>query len=387
MHKLIPYGRQDIDPADIKAVVDVLQSDWLTQGPNVERFEEAITAYCGAKYAVAASNATVALHLACKALDIGPGDWLWTTPNTFVASANCALYCGANVDFVDIDPRTYNLSVEALAHKLEQAKAAGKLPKVVVPVDFSGQSCDMREIAELGKQYGFRIIEDASHAVGADYLDGKVGNCRYADITIFSFHPVKIITTGEGGIALTNDPKLAQRLRLFRSHGITRDPALMQGESEGGWYYQQVELGFNYRLTDMQAALGTSQLNRLEEFVERRRYLVARYNTLLSGLPVITPYHDKDRNSSWHLYVIQVAAKNGRGRREVFDLLRATGILVNVHYIPVHLQPYYRQFGFKAGDFPNAEAYYAAAISLPLYYGLTDEQQDYVVVQIRSAVS
>jgi UDP-4-amino-4,6-dideoxy-N-acetyl-beta-L-altrosamine transaminase len=387
MHKQIPYGHQDISPEDISAVVEVLQSDWLTQGPAIERFEGAVAAYCGANYAVATCNATAALHLACMAVDLGPGDWLWTSPNTFVASANCGLYCGAQVDFVDIDPKTYNLSVEVLVRKLERAKTEGKLPKVVVPVDFSGQSCDMRGIAELSKRYGFRVVEDASHAIGADYLNGKVGGCRFADITVFSFHPVKIITTGEGGIALTNDPELRRRLAMLRTHGITRDSALMQGESEGPWYYQQVALGCNYRMTDIQAALGTSQLARVEEFVERRRYLSARYDGLLSGLPVITPYQHSDGCSARHLYVIRLAPTCVRSRREVVELMRAAGVQVNVHYIPVHLHPYYRRMGFNPGDFPNAETYYRSAISLPLHYGLREDEQDFVVDQLKFVLS
>lgn len=387
MRKPIPYGRQDIASADVSAVLEVLQSDWLTQGPNIERFEEAVASYCGANHAVAVCNATSALHLACLALGLGPGDWLWTSPNTFVASANCAVYCGAQVDFVDIDPKTYNLSVEMLARKLDQARENGKLPKVVVPVHFSGQSCNMREIAELGKEYGFRIIEDASHAIGAEYLGEKVGNCRYADIAVFSFHPVKIITTGEGGMALTNDFNLRRRIALLRSHGITRDPELMLGESEGPWYYQQVALGFNYRMTDIQAALGTSQLTRVDEFVKRRRYLAGRYESLLSGLPVVTPFQHADGQSAWHLYVVRVMPESANLRRNVFDFLRNSGINVNVHYIPVHLQPYYRRMGFNPGDFPNAEAYYGSALSLPLYYGLTEEEQDYVIDRLRSAIS
>ncbi len=387
MRKPIPYGRQDIASADVSAVLEVLQSDWLTQGPNIERFEEAVASYCGANHAVAVCNATSALHLACLALGLGPGDWLWTSPNTFVASANCAVYCGAQVDFVDIDPKTYNLSVEMLARKLDQARENGKLPKVVVPVHFSGQSCNMREIAELGKEYGFRIIEDASHAIGAEYLGEKVGNCRYADIAVFSFHPVKIITTGEGGMALTNDFNLRRRIALLRSHGITRDPELMLGESEGPWYYQQVALGFNYRMTDIQAALGTSQLTRVDEFVKRRRYLAGRYESLLSGLPVVTSFQHADGQSAWHLYVVRVMPESANLRRNVFDFLRNSGINVNVHYIPVHLQPYYRRMGFNPGDFPNAEAYYGSALSLPLYYGLTEEEQDYVIDRLRSAIS
>jgi len=387
MRKQIPYGRQDITSEDVSAVVEVLQSDWLTQGPNIERFENAVASYCGALHGVAVCNATSALHLACLALSLGPGDWLWTSPNTFVASANCAIYCGAQVDFVDIDPQTYNISIELLARKLDQARRSGMLPKVLVPVHFSGQSCNMREIAELGKEYGFRIIEDASHAIGAEYLEAKVGNCRYSDITVFSFHPVKIITTGEGGMALTNDISLSRRIALLRSHGITRDSELMLGESEGPWYYQQVALGFNYRMTDIQAALGISQLTRVDEFVKRRRYLAARYKSLLSGLPVVTPFQHASGQSAWHLYVVRVMPESAQLRRKVFDFLRNSGINVNVHYIPVHLQPFYRRMGFNPGDFPNAEAYYGSAISLPLYYGLTEDEQDYVVDELRSAIS
>lgn len=383
----IPYGRQNITAADLSAVDEVLQSDWLTQGPAVERFEKTVADYCGSKYAVAVCNATAALHLACRALSLGPGDWLWTSPNTFVASANCALYCGAKVDFVDIDPRTYNMSVERLAEKLERAKQNGVLPKVVVPVDFSGQSCDMRRIKQLSEEYGFRIIEDASHAVGAEYCAGKVGGGQYADITIFSFHPVKIITTGEGGMALTNDPEIWRSISLLRSHGITRDPALMEWASEGPWYYQQVDLGLNYRLTDIQAALGASQMVRLDGFVTKRRYLAQRYDEMLAELPVITPYQASDGRSAWHLYVVKLMPGKTQPRRKVFEFLRAAGILVNVHYIPVHLQPYYRRFGFRPGDFPATEAYYEGALSLPLFYDLSEEAQDYVVDRLRSALS
>ena len=387
MQTPIPYGRQDITAADIEAVTEVLKSDWLTQGPNIERFEKAVADYCNARFAVAVCNATAALHLACRALGLGPGDRLWTSPNTFVASANCALYCGAQVDFVDIDSRTYNMSVDSLAEKLERAAAEGVLPKIVIPVDFSGQSCDMRRIKQLSDEYGFKIIEDASHAVGADYWGGKVGDGRYADVTIFSFHPVKIITTGEGGMALTNDPDIGRRISLLRSHGITRNPELMESESEGAWYYQQIELGLNYRMTDIQAAMGTSQMARVDTFVARRRVLAQQYDELLKGLPVVTPHQVKDGRSAWHLYVIGLVPGKTPPRHQVFDSLRASGILVNVHYIPVHLQPYYRRFGFKLGDFPVAEAYYDSAISLPLFYGLTEEAQDYVVDRLRSAVS
>lgn len=386
MHNPIPYGRQNIDAADIRAVVEVLESDWLTQGPAIERFERAIASYCGAAHAVATSSATAALHVACRALDLGPGDWLWTSPNTFVASANCALYCGARVDFVDIDKDTLNISVEALRSKLEVAARSGKLPKVVVPVDFAGQPCNLRVIAELGKEYGFRVVEDASHAVGADYLEGKVGNCRYADITVFSFHPVKVITSGEGGMALTNDAELSKRMAMLRSHGITRDPLEMEWESEGPWYYQQTLLGFNYRMTDIHAALGMSQLLRVDEFVERRRFLSSNYARLLQGLPVYMPLQDPNGHSAWHLYVIQLSAECRQPRRNVLELLRSAGVLANVHYIPVHLQPYYQQMGFVAGDFPNAEAYYQSAISLPLYFGLTEKEQEYIVEALRRAL-
>lgn len=389
---MIPYGRQDITDADIDAITQVLRSPFLTQGPAVPRFEQAIAAYAGAKHAVAVNSATSALHIACLALDLGPGDWLWTTPITFVASANCALYCGARVDFVDIDPLTCNMSVAGLRAKLERASARGTLPKVVVPVDLCGHPCDMAAIRALADEFGFRIIEDASHAVGARYRGAPVGNGAYADITIFSFHPVKIITTAEGGIALTNDTALAERMALLRSHGITRDPAAMSGESDGPWYYEQIELGFNYRMTDMQAALGASQLDRLDRYVDRRQELAQRYDTLLAGLPVRQPVRLSDARSSLHLYVIRLQLDaqgkvGGRTHREVFEALRAADIGVNLHYIPVHTQPYYRELGFKRGDFPEAEQYYREAISLPLYATLTDAEQDQVVAALRAALT
>ena len=377
---MIPYGRQDISEQDIQAVVDVLKSDWLTQGPAVPRFEAAVAEYCGADHAVAVCNATAALHLACLALDLRPGDILWTSPNTFVASANCALYCGASVDFVDIDARTYNMSVAALREKLVHAERAGHLPKIVVPVHFAGQSCEMREIKALADHYGFRIIEDASHAIGGKYLDGPVGNCRYADVTIFSFHPVKIITTGEGGMALTNNPALAEKMQLLRSHGITRNPAQMVGESEGDWYYQQIELGYNYRMTDIQAALGASQMLRLDKFVAKRHAIAKRYDELLVGLPMVSPWQHPDAYSGRHLYPICIKLQELKvTHRMVFDSLRAQGIGVNLHYIPVHTQPYYQSLGFKRGDFPEAERYYAEAISLPMYASLSEQNQDRVV--------
>ncbi|WP_050463159.1 UDP-4-amino-4,6-dideoxy-N-acetyl-beta-L-altrosamine transaminase [Herbaspirillum autotrophicum] len=383
----IPYGRQDINEQDIQAVVDVLKSDWLTQGPTIPRFEEAVASHCGGKYAIAVTNATSALHIACLALGVGPGDVVWTSPNTFVASSNCALYCGATVDFVDIDARTYNMSVEKLREKLVLAESKGRLPKVVIPVHFAGQSCEMREIKALADQYGFRIIEDASHAIGGRYLGEPVGNCRYSDIVIFSFHPVKIITTAEGGMAVTNNPELDVRLRLFRSHGITRDTELMVGKSAGAWDYEQIALGYNYRMTDIHAALGVSQMNRLEEFCERRRALAARYNEALKDLPIGLPWQHPDTESSFHLYPIRCLGSNASdGRRAVFDKLRAVDIIVNVHYRPVHTQPYYQKLGFAVGDFPVAEQFYSQAISIPMFAALSDDSAITVINAISSAV-
>jgi UDP-4-amino-4,6-dideoxy-N-acetyl-beta-L-altrosamine transaminase len=381
----IPYGRQTISDADVCEVAAVLRSDWLTQGPMVPRFEDAMSQYCGARHAVAVCNATAALHLACRALGLGPGDSLWTSPNTFVASANCALYCGARVDFVDIEPLTYNMSASALAEKLQAAARRGCLPKIVVAVHFSGQPCDMAALYELAKQYGFNLVEDASHAVGADYGGTKVGSCVYSDVTVFSFHPVKIITTGEGGMALSNRQEIHSKLVLLRNHGITRESVMMEKECEGAWYYQQVDLGYNYRMTDIQAALGRSQLQRVDNFVARRRRLAERYNQAFRGLPLDTPWQAPGRSSAWHLYAIRL--KSAKGRGEIFNRLHERGIQVNVHYIPVHLQPYYRWMGFKPGDFPNAEAYYENAISLPLFYGLSDADQDSVIEAVIEAVN
>lgn len=384
---MIPYGRQDITQADIDAVTEVLRSDWITQGPAIPRFEKRVAAYCGVEHAVAFNSATSALHGACAALGVGPGDAVWTVPNTFVASANCARYCGARVDFVDIDPVTYNLSVERLSEKLIEAKTAGSLPKVVIPVHFSGRPCDMRAIHALSKEYGFSIIEDASHAIGARYLGEPVGNGQYSDITIFSFHPVKIITTGEGGMATTRNLALANRLARFRTHGITRAASEMVGESEGPWYYQQVELGFNYRLTDVQAVLGLSQMDRLDAYVARRVALSDRYNRLLEDAPVRLPQRSADGQSAWHLYVVRLDPElTVTPRREAFETMRALGIGVNVHYIPVHLQPYYRELGFRPGMFPESEKYYTETLSLPLYATLSEEQQDQVVAALHQAV-
>lgn len=382
---MIPYGRQHITQADIDAVVDVLKSPFLTQGSQVPAFEQAIASYTGASYGVAVNSATSALHIACLALGLGQGDWLWTVPNTFVASANCGLYCGAQVDFVDIDPVTLNMSVDALSKKLALAKAENRLPKVVIPVHFSGEPCDMAAIHALSQQYGFAIIEDASHAIGGKYQGKPIGNCQYSNITVFSFHPVKIITTAEGGLATTNRADLAEKMQLLRSHGVTRDTNLMTQASEGGWYYQQVDLGFNYRMTELQAALGVSQMTLLDTFIARRHQLAKRYDELLKDLPIILPTRHPENGSALHLYPIQVKAESGKTRKQVFDHLRANDIGVNVHYIPVHTQPYYQAMGFATGDFPNSEAYYQAAISLPLYYDLTEAEQDTVIAVLTQA--
>ncbi|ODN65523.1 UDP-4-amino-4,6-dideoxy-N-acetyl-beta-L-altrosamine transaminase [Methylophaga muralis] len=384
---MIPYGRQDINQADIEAVIEVLKSDFLTQGPMVPMFEKAITEYCQARFGVATNSATSALHIACLALELGPGDYLWTSPNTFVASANCGLYCGAEVNFVDIDPRTYCMSADALEQKLIEADKQNKLPKIVVPVHFAGQSCEMNRIHELAGKYGFRIIEDASHAIGGQYLGEPIGNCKYSDIAVFSFHPVKIITTGEGGLATTNNAELAKKMELLRSHGITRDPDLMTRKPDGGWYYQQIELGFNYRMTDMQAALGVSQMQRLDEFVQYRHVLKNRYDELLSDLPIIRPYQSTDSHSALHLYPIQLELeKLNKSHYEIFHELRENGLGVNIHYIPVHTQPYYQRMGFNLGDFPNAERYYERALSIPLYFGLNDILQNEVVASLKKVL-
>ena len=385
---MIPYGRQDIQQEDCDAVLDILKSDFLTQGPVVPKFERALADHVGAVHAVAVNSATSALHIACLALGLGKGDLLWTTPTSFVASANCALYCGADVDFVDIDPVTWNMSVDALALKLAEAERAGRLPSVIVPVDLCGQSCDMQGIAALARRYGARVIEDASHAVGGKYQGRFIGDGQYADITVFSFHPVKIITTAEGGLALTNDKSLAQKMDLLRSHGVTRDPSLMTGESDGPWYYEQIDLGYNYRMTEMQAALGLTQLKRLDAFVARRNALADLYDTMLADLPVVLPYQHPDTYSARHLYVIRLCLDQiTQSHREVFEALRQSGIGVNLHYIPIHTQPYYRALGFERGDFPQSEAYYASAISLPLYPGLTEADQAQVVSVLTAALT
>lgn len=383
----IPYGRQDITQADIDAVVNVLQSDYLTQGPVVPMFEDAVASHCSAKHALAVNSATSALHMACNALGLGPGDWLWTSPITFVASANCGLYCGAQVDFVDIDPRTYNLCANALERKLEQAKREGKLPKIVVAVHLCGQACDMQAIHGLAKRYGFKIIEDASHAIGGRYQGLPIGNCAFSDITVFSFHPVKIITTAEGGLCTSNSAELAHKMDLLRSHGITRDPALMTHAADGPWYYQQIALGYNYRMTELQAALGVSQMQRLDHYVTGRHALAGRYNDSLSSLPLTLPWQSPESYSSFHLYPIRLQLhKLQKTHRQVFESLRELGIGVNLHYIPVYSHPYFKNMGFNAGDFPQAESYYAEAISLPLFSAMTHSEQDKVVDAVRRSL-
>lgn len=381
---MIPYGRQDITEDDIAAVRAVLTSDFLTQGPQVPAFEASVADAVGAAHGVAANSATSALHVACMALGLGQGDWLWTVPNTFVASANVGIYCGAQVDFVDIDPESFNMCPDALEAKLVQADRDGRLPKVLIPVHLTGQSADMERIGALAKQYGIRVIEDASHAVGASFAGEPVGTCRHSDIAVFSFHPVKIVTTAEGGVAVTQDAELAARMRRATSHGITRDPDLMTRASDGPWYYQQIELGYNYRMTELQAALGISQMTRLKDYVARRTDHAHAYDAALADLPLDLPWQDPRGRSAWHLYVIRLRLDDiAVTHRAVFEAMRAAGIGVNLHYIPVHLQPYYRKFGFAEGDYPNAEAYYARAISIPLFATMTDAQRDEVVSVLR----
>lgn len=383
---MIPYGRQDISEADVEAVVRALKSDFLTQGPMVPRFEEALAHKVSARHAIAVNSATSALHIAVSALGLGKGDLLWTSPITFVASANCARYVGADVDFVDIDPDTFNMSPQALAVKLEEAKAAGRLPKVIVPVHMGGQSAAMKEISDLVRPLGIRILEDASHAIGGEYEGLPVGAGLYSDVTVFSFHPVKIVTTAEGGVAVTNNERLAQKMALLRSHGITRDPGQMTQSPDGPWYYQQIELGWNYRMTELQAALGFSQLDRLDQFVDRRNALADRYDDELAKLPLALPGRQAQTRSSFHLYIIRLLNPASDQHRLVFQRLRDEGIGVNIHYIPVHLQPYYRDLGFDVGDFPVAEEYYSRAISIPLYHSLDDVEQSKVISAVASAV-
>ncbi len=384
----IPYGRQSITKEDIEAVVGILRSSYLTQGPTVEDFERRVAAYTNARHGVAVNSATSALHIACLAAGLKSGDYLWTVPNSFVASANCGLYCGATVDFVDIDPQTYNMSVADLARKLSVAERERRLPKVLIPVHFAGQSCEMAAISELAKQYGITVIEDASHGIGGTYRGTKIGACEFSDMAVFSFHPVKIITSGEGGLVTTNNTELYNRLVRLRSHGITRDPRFLREPLDGPWAYEQLDLGFNYRLTDVQASLGLSQMVRIDEFVRRRTYLVERYNKGLRDLPLTLPTKIQDANPAWHLYVIRLQLeKLRRSRKEIYAELKDRNIGTNVHYIPIYWQPYYRDLGFKPGLCPEAEAYYSGALSIPLYFELSDQEQDYVIANIRSVLT
>lgn len=386
---MIPYGRQDITQSDIDAVISVLRSDFLTQGPMVPLFEQTVANYCSTEHAVAVNSATAALHIACMALDLGPGDTLWTSANTFVASANCAIYCGAKVDFVDIDPQTYNMSIESLSEKLAVAEKTGKLPKIVVPVHLCGQSCDMKSIYALSQKYGFKVIEDASHAIGAKYINEAVGSCRYSDITVFSFHPVKIITTGEGGMALTNCSGLANRMRRHRSHGITSEPSEMrQRQKIEIWNYQQNRIGYNYRMTDIQAALGVSQMSRLDEYVRRRHDIADKYDIALATLPLVTPWQHPDSYSSYHLYPVRIQLqKTNKTQREIYDALHSAGILVNLHYIPVYRQPYYEDMGFNPGYCGEAERYFREALSIPMYPTMTAEQQEQVITALQTVLT
>jgi UDP-4-amino-4,6-dideoxy-N-acetyl-beta-L-altrosamine transaminase len=379
----IPYAKPDITADDIKAVVDILHNEWLTQGPLQEQFETAIAKYAGARYAVAVANGTAALHLVYLAMGVGPGKTIWTSPNTFVATANAAYYCGSKAEFVDIDPSTYNLSPDALAHKLEAKQK--DLPFLIVPVHFSGQSAAMEEISSLARSRGIAVVEDASHAIGGRYQGQPIGCCRWSDAAVLSFHAVKIITSGEGGMILTNRTDLYEKLLRLRTHGITRRAELFQQSNPGPWYYEQLELGYNYRLTDIQAALGLSQAKRIDSYVARRTDLAHQYDQALADLPVVRPWQDPRASSSWHLYVVQLATEQiKKTQREVFENLCHAGIGVNLHYIPVHLQPFYRQFGFRTGDFPQAEAYYRRAITLPLFPGLQSDELEFVVDQLRS---
>jgi UDP-4-amino-4,6-dideoxy-N-acetyl-beta-L-altrosamine transaminase len=387
MIKPLPYGRQDISEEDIEAVVKVLKSDFLTQGPVVGQFENAVAKYCEAKYSVAVNSATSALHIACLSIGVKEGDWVWTTPISFVASANCAVYCGASVDFVDIDPQTYTMSIARLADKLKIAKEKNCLPKVVIPVHLCGQSCDMEGIAQLAKEYGFKIIEDASHAIGAKYKGQPIGNCKYSDITVFSFHPVKIITSGEGGMAVTNSKEYFALMQRLRSHGITREPSEMSHIPDGSWYYQQLELGFNYRMTDIHAALGLSQLKKLDQFVERRQEIAKLYNELLCDSDLTLPFQHQDTYSSFHLYVVRTGNSKTKSHKELFERLRSSGILVNLHYIPIYHHPYYQKIGYNPSDFPEAESYYAQAISLPIYFGLSDDDVKLIVDKMETPLN
>ena len=383
----IPYSRQHINENDIDAVVNVLKSDFLTQGPTAPAFERSLEKYCGAKNAISVNSATAALHISLLSLGVGPGDYVWTSPISFVASANSALYCGANVDFVDIDSTSYNMCPVALEKKLEEASVLGVLPKVVIPVHLSGLPCDMKAIHTLSVKYGFGIVEDASHAIGSSYFNSKIGSCKYSDVTVFSFHPVKIMTTAEGGVAITNDDRIAQKLNLLRSHGITRDPAHMTNPPHGLWYYQQIELGFNYRMSDIQAGLGISQLDRVNENVEKRHAIACFYDKELTSLPLVLPCKLQDYYSAYHLYIVRLIKPKAGFHQTIFYKLREMGVGVNLHYIPIHTQPFYQKLGFKVGDFPEAEDYYGSALSLPMFSTLTEDQQHYVIKSIKTLLT
>ena len=385
---MIPYGRQEITNEDIAEIEKVLKSDFLTQGPIVPKFEKSVASYCNASYAVAVNSATSALHISCLALDLSPGDWLWTSPNSFVASANCGLYCGANIDFVDIDPKTYNISIDLLSDKLKKAKKINRLPKIVIPVHFAGQPCDMQAIYDLSLKYGFKKIEDASHAIGASYNQTKVGSCKYSDVTVFSFHPVKIITTGEGGMALTNDKKLEESIRRLSTHGITKDKSIMSSRSmDEIWNYQQIQLGFNYRMNDLQAALGLSQLKRLDKYIARRHEIAAYYNLKLEKLPIVIPWQLPKTFSSYHLYPI--CTKDGSNKelqKKIYNKLIKNEIAANLHYIPIHRHPYYEKLGFKKGHFLESEKFHRKVVSLPIFPLLKEDQCIKVVNVISEAL-
>lgn len=381
---MIPYGKHLVDEADVDSVVDVLRNQFLTQGSVVPRFEQALCDYTGAKHALAVNSATSGLHIACLAAGVGAGDLVWTVPNSFVASANCARFCAANVDFVDINPLSRNIDLPCLAQKLLQAQQNNTLPKALIVVHFSGLSCDMQAIRQLTQALGIILIEDAAHALGADYLGQKVGCCKFSDMTVLSFHPVKSITSAEGGAVLTNNPELATRLSLFAKHGTTRDPALMQNPGDGPWYYQQIELGYNYRLSDLHAALGLSQLQKLDGFIARRRELAQRYKTELAGLPLWLPCEESYATSAWHLYMVELTRHD---RLSVYQHLHHRGIGVNVHYIPIHLQPYYQGLGFRLGDFPNSEDYYQHALTLPLFVSMSEDEQNLVIKVLKEVLA
>ena len=384
---MIPYAKQDISDEDIDSVIEVLKSDFLTQGNKVPLFEDIISERVGAKYALAANSATSCLYLSCLSLGLSKEDILWTSPITYVASANCALYCGAEVDFVDIDPLTWNISVEILEEKLKTARKIKKVPKILVLVHLAGNPCDLQKVFDLSKEYGFSIIEDASHALGSKYSGEHIGSSVYSDISVFSFHPVKNITTGEGGMILTNNQKLSEKIHLYRSHGITRDTKKMINKEEGLWYYEQLLLGFNFRMSDIHAALGISQMNSLDKFISIRNELSQIYTEELKGLPLTIQRVRKEDLSAWHIFVIRLKLSELKlSRLEIYNSLRNKGIGVNVHYIPVHLHPFYKNLGFNKGDFPNSENYYDGAITIPMFTKLKKKEIKYVIQALKESI-